>query len=216
VAQLNDFLAQFKKKPFKVVEEGMLRTNFFTNTFSIAEDLIIVVKEESQIKTIARAAYPHGKKRRKAFQKNLEAQFREGNKRVSLRIVSPKVVDQQTNRVPRCDGPNCFNATLKWFYPEKELAETHPVEMNNYLMTHFKPIHPGEDLQFGDVLVWRNPQGELVHTSIYINEDFSWHKATFSESTSWVFERTMAINMMYGVDSKNHARLGAYRHKPRW
>lgn len=214
--QLNEFLDQFKITPFHVLEDGVLRTNKHTHTVSIIDDLLIEVYSEDQIKLIAKAVYPQGLKRRRAFISRLKEQFKKGERKISLRLLAPEAVGELTNKAPRCDGPNCFNATLKWFYPDKELAETHSIEMDNYLRTHFKEIKPGKRLQFGDVLVWRDPQGELVHTAIYINENFSWHKATYSETSSWVFEKTIAINMMYGIDSPNHALIAAFRHKPRW
>lgn len=216
VSQVQDFLAQFKIRPFVLMQWGEVHTNHHTNTFSIIEDLQIEIRHESQIPLIAKAIYPKGLKRRKLVAHRLTKAFRQGHKRISIRLIAPRVVNDLTNTVPTCSGYNCMNATLKWFYADVPLEETHPIKFQNYLKTHFRPIKVGEVMQFGDIVVWKDVDGEVIHSAVFLNEKWIWHKATYSSSTSWRFEQLMHVNMMYGEDSKAGGVMKAYRHKPRW
>lgn len=215
VEQVTDFLAQFEKRPFHLKEWGQHQTNRYTRTFSIIDDLVIEIQDKAEIPLIAKAAFPKGRKRRRQAIEQLTRAYNRGKRRVSISLIASPTVGKLTNSIPPCDGPNCLNASLKYFYPNLELEETHPEKLRNYLRTEFRPLKTGKIIQFGDLLLWRNPQGEIIHAAIYLNEKWIWHKATYHEKTSWHFEQLMHVNMMYGIDSKNHGVMSAYRHRPR-
>lgn len=209
--QLSDLLEQYETPIFQLSIVGEKQKNRFTRMISIAEDLNVLVEDAEAAARVSKQIAPFDDSRRVEVLSLLLEQMEAGKSEISLRLLAPKAVGKLTNQTPKCDGPNCFNATLSWFFPELGIKSTSDVELSKMLKDHFKRVEVGEELFFGDVLVFKTPQGELVHTSIYLNREFGWHKGASSELYSWNFENHFGIFEMYGRSSSLHAEVEVFR-----
>lgn len=211
--QLSDLLEHYEAPTFKLSVVGEKQKNRFTRMISIAEDLTVLVEDSEAAARVAKQIAPFDEARRAEVLNTILDKVEAGNSEISLRLLAPEAVARLTNETPKCDGPNCFNATLNWFFPELGIKSTSDVELSQMLKDHFKRVEVGEELYFGDVLVFKTPQGELVHTSIFLNREFGWHKGANTELYSWNFENHFGIFEMYGRSSSLHAEVEVFRIK---
>jgi hypothetical protein len=77
--------------------------------------------------------------------------------------------------------------------------------MEKILELKFRKLAVGEELKFGDVIVYRDKSqnDDLLHTSIYLEENLIWHKPSPDPSDGWQFQTFNRMLQFYGDGIKD-------------
>lgn len=129
---------------------------------------------------------------------------------LSLKEVSPTIVREKTNTSTGTSGPNCWNATLGWFFSNTPIQYTTPEAMESILNSRFRLLQFGEPPAYGDMIALRQSfhgQIYLLHTAIYLGNHLLWHKSGSSGSSPYVF--STLENMLHDY-ALNLSRGGFY------
>lgn len=138
-----------------------------------------------------------------------------GERKINLKELLPEFARKQTNSYANSGNGNCFNAVLNWHNPHYGIHQSSVKEINDALWNDFEFIHPGNELRMGDVIVFRGKQWgddiDAIHTAIYINDDFVWHKGGQGMGRPWEFARLDQVVNTYRGLSHNTLKLEFFR-----
>ena len=184
----------------------------YTNSYrERLQDAFLVLGPDDHLPTIAKIL-AQGKPSDEILQK-LIRRVKKAETKIPLTDIAPNVVKKYNNRFASCNEPNCFNATLNWYDPKVGIKYTRPEEMEAALLKFFEPVDSLPKLRFGDTIVVRAPNGEILHTAIHLNRNILWHKSGFLKEYPWTFETFReAVEQYtdkYGLDLK----IEFYHHK---
>lgn len=121
-------------------------------------------------------------------------------KPISLKEVGPAVMREKTNSSSVEDGPNCWNATLAWYFPNTPQEYTKPEEIETLLQTRFQKLPPKAQLKYGDLIALRRTHygsDYILHTAVYLGGGIAWHKASSSKKEPYVFSTLKNILQNY-------------------
>ncbi len=119
--------------------------------------------------------------------KRLNERLFHGVVEISVVELLPEFAKSRNNTWAKCNGPNCWNASLNWHDPTIGEKFTSPPELEAELATNYRRLKPGEYLHFGDVVVFRAGE-KLIHTAIYLDNNLVWHKPGSSKLQPWTLE----------------------------
>jgi hypothetical protein len=130
--------------------------------------------------------------------------FRSRNfKKVSLVEFLPDFVKKEMGQVLDCDGPNCYNTSMRFHQIEKEQFETFDYEVVQHIQNKYKALEPNAELKFGDLIVFwlgdgdKGYQGNIRHTAIYMGQGIVLHKASMSKGDPVTFEELQGVMDYY-------------------
>ncbi len=130
--------------------------------------------------------------------------FRSRNfKKVSLVEFLPDFVKKEMGQVLDCDGPNCYNTSMRFHQIEKEQFETFDYEVVQHIQNNYKALDPNSELKFGDLIVFwlgdsnKGYQGNIRHTAIYMGQGIVLHKASTSKGDPVTFEELQDVMNYY-------------------
>lgn len=149
----------------------------------------ISFSNESEIKQIARQYSNKPKVVERYLRRLLD---KNSGLRVDLPLknILPPFIRAVLNTFTSCSGPNCFNAARnvgrERAYEQKyEGPETRFLEV---MQQSYDQLSPDDQLKFGDVLIYFNLAGDLVHASVYLDEEIVFSKLGFSKFNPYVIE----------------------------
>jgi len=179
------------------------------------EDVFLVIQPADDIAAIAETL-AHGRLDSKAIEALLRRHLAGSSGRpLSLLEVMPEIAKLKTNQQGECFGPNCHNATLRWFDPATGIKKTTVGEMERILgdSQHFRKIPAGEALRYGDVVVFRNGQdnGRLLHSGIYLSSDLIWNKVGKEQAHPYTFETLTGAARHYFIEVGEDLQIEFYR-----
>jgi|GEM_PF-6298445 len=124
------------------------------------------------------------------FQKLKQHQNQHPESPISLKEIGPPVMREKTNTYCNYSGPNCWNATLLWFFPQTATRYTSPAEMESTLNSEFHLISRDDQIRYGDVITIRQSifgNDLILHTAVYLGNGLVWHKGGARAKYPYVF-----------------------------
>jgi hypothetical protein len=134
----------------------------------------------------------------------LLAQSQTGEVTIPLSKILHPFIRKNINTYTSCSGPNCFNSGIS-------VNEGHAYEQRyirdeaaflDIVFRKYRFVNPTEELQAGDLLMYKNSNGHLVHVSTYITNDIVYTKNGFSKLTPYLFQLRSKNEEGYFPDGK--------------
>lgn len=117
---------------------------------------------------------------------------------VPLQKLAPPFVRKMIDQRAECHGPNCFNAGLNVNRGKRyQVAFTDEAPLIQEAYSNYRFVKPDEAMQMGDLLMYRNERGRLIHVSSYMGDGIVFTKNGFNRANPYVFQTMLANEKVY-------------------
>ncbi len=102
-----------------------------------------------------------------------------------------------------CHGPNCFDAARNVGLGNANPAHLgDPVQLEREIKTRYRYALNGERYRPGDVLVYRNKAGGVVHAAVIASDGIVFTKNGMSKFSAYLFQPRQIMEQIYFPDGK--------------
>lgn len=164
-------------------------------TYTANDDLIGIAKHYA------------GERHSRALERYLRlllARSSTGSVTIPLSSILHPFIRKQINTYAICSGPNCFNTGLNVnqgnFYEKKFISGGE--ELLDKAYRRYRFVKPDEQLTAGDLMIYQDSEGRIIHVSTYISNSLVFTKNGFSKFNPYVFQTRSQNESLYFPDQK--------------
>ena len=190
-----DVFSKFQKPGIQFVPRDF-KKNFFIDKETWVGSADIVLDDFDSLEGLARVLSMGNPDKKKEILMTLENARLRNEPTIPLASVRFESF-KQNGKTWYCDGPNCWNTTLRWFYPKVDIDYTSAAEISEFIESRFLQLSPGERLKFGDVVYLTNSKGAPQHTAVIVDDNLVWHKLGGTEKGPWALETIEGLFRTY-------------------
>lgn len=123
---------------------------------------------------------------------------------VPLEKIMHPFIRQMIDHYTECHGPNCFNSGLNVNRGHSFRLEHVPGEapLMKEVYSKYRFVTPSEQLQAGDLLLYRDTKGEVIHVSSFVGDGIVFTKNGFNKFTPYIFQEIGTNEKIYFPDGK--------------
>lgn len=126
-----------------------------------------------------------------------------GEVTIPLSKILHPFIRKKINTYATCTGANCFNSGVSVNegnnYEQRYISDT---ELLDLAFKKYRFVNPSEQLHSGDLLLYRNTNGTVVHVSTYITDDIVYTKNGMSKFSPYLFQLRSVNEYLYFPDGK--------------
>lgn len=131
---------------------------------------------------------------------------------IPLEKILPPFIRRYINQFQLERGPNCLNSATCVNH-QKNYKQTHTdqLEMMRTLTSEYFEIKNSEELKMGDVLLYRDSMGNIIHAATYIDHNLVFTKNGINKFYPYVFQFQSEMESFYSKHQKLDRSLFRYK-----